>query len=292
MADDLESVFGRADAPRPLPPALRARLADVLLAEVSASPEPEDAVAARLDDVDAERPLPAPLRDRLRTRLHDATGPATGRRPRRAVLVGTAAALVAVLGAGVTLTVVSLSRTDRPRQLADAPPVTRVSPSQSPGRPSGQVPDVGAPRPGPSRPAGATGSVGAPSVAGSGDFLSADGGVAQRAAKRLGYAPASILQNSEAKGTYVLAAIAPAFGPTEGGTRVVIRAAGVHGVRDVRFGGIRAPWVDARTPGRIVVVTPEATSVGMVDVALRGPGVSIRIPDGYRYAFAGVGTWF
>jgi hypothetical protein len=294
MADDLESVFGRADAPRPLPPALRARLGDVLLAEVSASPEPEDAVAARLGDVDADRPLPASLRDRMRTGLHDATGSAAGRRTWRSALVGTAAALIAVLLAGVTLTVVSLSRTDRPRDLADPPTVTRVSPSQSAGRASGQLPDVGAPRPGPSRPpAGATGSVGDPSGVGSGDnFFSANDRPVHRAAKRLGYTTASILQNSEAKGTYVLAVVAPALGPTEGGTRVVIRAAGVRGVRDVRFGGVRAPWVDARKHGRVVVVTPPVTSVGKVDVTLRGPRVSIRIPHAYRYAFAGVGTWF
>ena len=49
MADDLELRFGRADAPRPLPTELRARLSDVLLSEVAAATEPDDGLAGAKD---------------------------------------------------------------------------------------------------------------------------------------------------------------------------------------------------------------------------------------------------
>lgn len=283
MADDLDAVFGRADGPRALPAQLRARLGDALLAEVAATPEPEDAaVAARLTDVDADRPLPVAVRDRLRKRLHEATAAPVGHRSRRAVLVGTAAGLIAVLGGGIALTAAVMSGTAEPGKLAGAPRVTQP-PSSAPEGP----PLARAPKPKPAD----VGAVAGPSTVGSGsggDFL---GRRVER--QRLGWSPANISRDASMKESYVrLTAVSPAFGPTEGGTRVVIRGADLGDVRDVRFGGVRSPWVDARTPGRVVVITPAVSSAGRVGVTLRGAGVFIRIPHAYSYAFPGPGTWF
>jgi hypothetical protein len=285
MADDLDAVFGQADAPRALPPELRARLSDVLLAEIGTELAPDDAVAEHLGDVDAERALPDSVRQRMKVQLHDAAGSHAGRRLRPAVLLGTAAGLVAVLAAGVALTAVSISRTGEPGNVAGPPTATRGSPSHAPEQPrTGSAPR---PRPSPAK-AGGSGVVAGPSVVGSanGDYYARDVG-------RTSWFTAALQSRASAKdGVLRLTHVAPVFGPTEGGTRVVIRGADVRGVREVRFGGVPAPWVDARSPGRVVVVTPAVASAGRVNVTLRGPGIRIRLPRAYSYAFGGVGTWF
>lgn len=296
MPDDLEAMIGRADTPRRLPPELRARLSDVLLAETSTIQAPDDAVTARLADVDGERPLHDPLRNRLHEQLQEATRAPAGRRPRRGVLLGTAAGLVTVLAAGLAVSVAALSGTaDRGTVAGDltvptattqptiAPRVVRPSATHGairPGPTTAPRPESGAPAGLAAGPTVVNGSTGAKAARG-GAWLSGTP-LYQSLTKRLA------LTDSASAWSF----LSPAFGPTEGGTTVVIRGYGLRDIREVRFDGVRAPWIDARSAHRLVVLTPAAATTGPVDVTLRGAGVHIRVPDGYTFAYPGVGTWF
>ncbi|MFO0551114.1 MAG: IPT/TIG domain-containing protein [Polyangiaceae bacterium] len=78
--------------------------------------------------------------------------------------------------------------------------------------------------------------------------------------------------------------VEPRFGPTAGGTKVVLEGEGFPKNASVRFGGEAARTVLVKGPTRIEVTTPPTRTAGTVDVEVSsietGPGVAVK---GFRY---------
>jgi hypothetical protein len=159
---------------------------------------------------------------------------------------------------------------------------------------------VGAGRPQADRPRGDVRPTVSPPSPGRGGAGRTGGAVAGAGAP-LPRRPEALLDGSARKSrrnTVVMDTIArlmsmsPDFGPAGGGTRVVIRGSGLGDVRQVYFGRAAAPWVDTRSEGRLVVLTPRADQPGAVTVTLRSPHQRTRLPQRFTYTWWGVTDWF
>ncbi len=209
-------ILGLADAPRSLPPGVRDRLEQALLADglstettrplggdVSDRLEGalDDPMAGELGGVDKPRPLP-PATDRALERAF-----ARGSRRRRSVAVVGAAAAVVVVAAGLTVAV-----SDAGRSPSKAPTQALAPPTQH-------------------RAAGANGSTssGLPSAAS-----------ASQAPQALGSDHTATPTGPEAVARPVVTGISPASGPAAGDTSVTITGAGLSAATTVRFGTVPA----------------------------------------------------
>jgi hypothetical protein len=283
MADPTERLFDGLDAPRPLPPELRERLAEQLLSGAGATdtaPLPlgaelderlrtalTDPVAELLAGLDAPRPLPDPMRARLAGSLQAGGTPA--RRRRRgswpAGLVGAAAVAVLV----VAIAVLSLSgggRHGNGRPSAGvAGPNVATQPSGETGGASGGTTTAGG---------GTSGSAPLPSNKASRGTGNVAGGV-----------PGS--GNGTSSDTTSGAAITsaePSAGPVAGGTTVTIHGRGFATASGISFGPRVATAYTVVSDTTIRARTPASATAATVDivVSLRS-GSSSRLPSAFSY---------
>ncbi|MCB9778856.1 MAG: IPT/TIG domain-containing protein [Alphaproteobacteria bacterium] len=83
--------------------------------------------------------------------------------------------------------------------------------------------------------------------------------------------------------------VEPNWGPTDGGTRVVIRGGGFEGEVGVRFGGADLT-VTVINDGEVVVFSPEAAVETGVDVTVTSDLGEFVVPGGFTYSDSGPPT--
>jgi len=95
---------------------------------------------------------------------------------------------------------------------------------------------------------------------------------------------AAIFLNADVAITPVVTGIAPASGPTGGGTVVTITGQYLDGTTSVRFGGLNASSFTVISPTEIIASTP-IQPAGTVDVRVSGPGApsAISAADQFTY---------
>lgn len=272
MSDPFD-LLADLDEPRPLPTALRERLAAALLRDGAARPLDADLAARltnRMTDPVAELmtglDAPRPLSPAMRTAL----GHSLQRRPRR---VWAAAAGVAVVASAAAVLLVS--RTPAGDQLtADSRPSPSPSAAASPtaaapGSASGSGNAAGAlPPPAAVQPAAPP----VPTVAGP-TAASGSAGVAA--------APA---QGSAAQ---PLTTVSPDAGPLRGGTTVRLRGPGLRTAQSVSFGTAAATDLQVHADGSVTVRTPASTAAGPVPVVVRRrDGSEVSRDGGFTYVAA------
>jgi len=279
MADPTERLFDGLDAPRPLPPELRERLAEQLLSGAEATetaPLPlgaelderlraalTDPVAELFDGLDQPRALP----EAMRARLADALAAGAPQRPRRrggwpAGLVGAAAAAVVI----VAVMVLSLSSGGRHgnesgSSAVNAPSTAATQPQGLAGGETGVATGGGADQQGT-----------APTSRSSGGPASVTGGVAGTGNS-----------TDTARGAGITAA-EPSAGPLAGGTTVTIHGSGFATATGVSFGPRAATAFTVVSDSAIRARTPASAHPTAVDivVSLRS-GASYRLSSAFTY---------
>ncbi len=255
-----EQLLAGSDRPRPLSPALRARLEESLLGLARVEGPP---VAGR-------RPLSPEVRDRLENSLLPSAPARAGHRRNWKLVVPGAgvAAAIAILAAIVAPQLVH--GPSRPGQTfaaqAAGPSVARprLSPAASvalkgpAGAKSKGVPAGGPARSGPVRyaPSGGPGTAGpsrvGPGTRGPGPALPVPGPVA------------AIVEVPVVRG------VSPRHGPVAGGNWVVLAGQGFVGVSAITFGSASTVKFIVESPVRLKVRAP-AHAAGTVDIGVAGP---------------------
>ncbi|HZU73302.1 MAG TPA: IPT/TIG domain-containing protein [Acidimicrobiales bacterium] len=283
MTDPPDEELLGIDAPRSLPPDLRARLEDALLTTGSsgdAEGEP-DPVAVWMAGIDSPRPVPEPVRRRLEAAL--ASGQATQagtpgppppsltlrrHRPARVRRPGTtwqpwaaAAAVLAVMALGVTLAF-SLGQTRSGTTAASGGPARTARSSATRSGPDTAAGAGGAsalPVAGPFATGGAGGTA-APAGAPAPLSPAAGAGGAAEGAGSAGAAARSAPPPTVTK-------VSPPAGPSIGGNWVTVSGTSLTGVRAVRFGSVAASRFIVQSPGQLMALAP-AEAPGTVDVVV------------------------
>ena len=281
-----EDLLSGLDRARPLPPGLRGRLEDELVAasarpralepdlaaaltEALSRPTFEDEQAAELlSGLDAARTLPEAMAARLTGRLESGV-PRWRPRPISRRWVGAGIAAAALLTVGVTGLELHHSSQIRP---------TAGSASRASGTTiAGQVPA-----------AGAGGGTGASQSSGglSANAIPVLGAGATTGGTVAGPTPASAPPYAASGAQPRVASVSPVEGPATGGNTVVIRGAGFTGTTAVRFGSVRSAHVVAISDFEIRAVVPPH-SPGTVFVVVVTAAGSSATGSGGRYTFTG-----
>jgi hypothetical protein len=282
-----EELLSGLDRARPLPPGLRGRLEDELVAassrpralepdlaaaltEALSRPTFEEVEAAELlSGLDGTRALPEALAAGLTDRLEAGVARWRFRTvPRRWVGAGVAAAML--LAAGVTG--VELQHTSQVRSTAgsasraSAPTSAALAPQSATGAGTGGIASSSGVN-GPAVPAAGSGtSAGMPAAGGSTNAAAPNFG-SSATVPRIG-------------------SVSPVSGGTAGGNIVVIRGSGFTGTTAVRFGSVRSARVVFVSDLEIRAVVPAhgPGTVSVVVVTLYGTSTA---GPGSRYTFTG-----
>lgn len=290
-----EELLAGADRPRPLPPGLRARLAEVL---EERGRGPREVALKGVGGANrgrpgagegsaAERPkaLPVAARGRLETSLSTQARTRRDRGPKWLPVLGVAAAVAALAAVGVPRLVDqgrTVSSATRSPAVSNAP----VEPKTHPAARSGQVRAGNTPshaqRQGASNAFGAAGRPSAKPPA-----KQPAGNQAQKAAKRLagrakGAAAPSVY--AAAGGGPQVGGLSPGSGPSAGGNWVVVRGNGLTGATAVLFGTVASTRVEVLTAKELRVRAP-AHAPGVVEVVVQVPGGKSPPSVADRYAF-------
>lgn len=284
-----EDLLAGLDRARPLPPGLRDRLEDELVAararpralepdlaaaltEALSRPTVEDEEAAELlSGLDGARALPEAMAGRLAARL-EAGVPRWRPRPIPRRWVGAGIAAAALLALGVTGLELHHSSQIRPTASSDS----RASATTF----AGQAPTAGA-------GGGTGGSESAGGVSASnGGNASAVGAGSATGASSAAPAPAGSPLYAASGAPPRVASVSPVEGPVTGGNTVVIRGAGFTSTTAVRFGSVRAAHVVAISDFEIRAVVPPH-SPGTVFVVVVTANGSSPTGSGSRYSFTG-----
>ena len=280
--DPTAELLRGADRPRPLPPELRTRLADRLMA----------ANRGQGSDVAGVRPLPSELRGRLADALPsegapdtaaagDAAGSAAEPGPRRAWRWATPAAAVAaallVVAALVGLSVRG-GGSNNPHTTAAASGSNSRRPAAPPASSSGPgVGGAGGARPG----AGSGAAADASSAAGQ----SPSAGGAARSGTSAGAAtPGATAAAAPAVPAPSVSRVSPAAGPTTGGTWVTVSGENLGSATQVRFGTTAARQLVLVSGTEVRALSP-AHALGTVDVTVVAPGGASAVTPADRYTF-------
>ena len=270
MTDPTENLFSGLDRPRSLPPELRQRLEEQLLAATGAATEvplgPElderlrtqlvDPVAGALEGIDHPRPLDPALRRRLESRLL--------RRRRLARAYLGAAAVVVLVAAGVVLIVRPASPHRHPAPEAAAHPVTPSAVGA--GVPAAPVP------------------VGGGGVATGGKTLTTQG--LSRAPGVTAGAPGTVFGTTADS---LAEAARPVQGPLDGGTVLLLRGGNLRSTVAVLFGSARASY-EVLSDSAVRAIAPAAAQAGTVDVVVElASGATYRFPAAFRYVATATG---
>jgi hypothetical protein len=270
MTDPADAMRSGIDRPRPLPPALRARLEDQLLQATEVAPamplgeELEQRLEATLADpvgtallgVDAPRPLPPRVRAGLERRLL---------RPRRPAFLGAAAAIVLVVALAVAVATHG-GGTRRP----EAGPAAETPASTSAGSTGATGASAGV--------AAGTGAVGSGKVT---DSVTTP--VPSPAAGAAAGGP--MAASGSAGGDPVeVTSVSPDAGPLAGGTTVRLQGRGLAPTAGVWFGDRPATSYHVGSDDVVTAVTPAVDAAAVVDVVLRlRTGVTYRLNAAFRY---------
>ena len=277
--DPTEELLRGADRPRPLPPALRQRLADRLMA----------ANQGEAPAVTPTRPLPSDLRARLEDALPsegtpDVDGgddgadgvPAPGQRPAWRWVNPAAAVAAAVL---VVAAVVGLSV----RGGGPTKPLTTAAASSSSTARAAAPPKLSA--------SGEAGGAGV--TAGAGGAAANSAPLARQPAAGGGMAGSGASGGAAAPGGTAAApsvpapsvsAVAPSTGPAAGGTWVTVTGQNLGAATQVRFGATPARQLVVVSGTELRVLSP-AHDLGTVDLTVVTPGGTSAATPGDRYTF-------
>lgn len=89
-------------------------------------------------------------------------------------------------------------------------------------------------------------------------------------------------------------AIVPEVGAISGNTWVTLYGTDLPEYLDVRFGGEAAPWVERVSPSQVVLRSPRAEEIGVVDIGIKGGALVASLAESYTYfdpAARWGGTW-
>ncbi|HEX5266513.1 MAG TPA: IPT/TIG domain-containing protein [Acidimicrobiales bacterium] len=279
--DPTEELLRGADRPRPLPPDLRQRLADRLMA----------AEGAGTADITGARPLPTDLRARLADALPSPAGPAEDidgddgdapsrgpRRARRWVNPASAvAAALLVVAAVVGLSVRGGGSNNQPTAASNgASKSARAATPQlsaSPNQPAASAGNGGGAASGGSSSSSGAGPTGLPST---GAGVTGGEGGAAAGGTQPAAAPAALPPS--------VSGVAPASGPAAGGTWVIVTGQNLGPATGVRFGTAPARQLVVVSATELRALSP-AHSAGTVDVTVVTAGGASAVSPGDRYTF-------
>jgi formylglycine-generating enzyme required for sulfatase activity len=87
-----------------------------------------------------------------------------------------------------------------------------------------------------------------------------------------------------------LTSIAPASGPTSGGTQITLTGTNLSGATSVTVGGVAATSVQVVSPTTVTAITPAGTA-GVYDVSVATPYGTATLSNAFTYGVTAVPSW-